>query len=49
MGQNHKKNWVQEGIEPPPPPPPLHQEAFKIKGAWWNAEQNKNTNSNNNS
>ena len=19
MGQNHKKNWVQEGIEPPPP------------------------------
>ena len=29
---------------PPPPPPP---EAFRIKGASWNAEQNKNTNRNN--
>ena len=27
-----------------PPPPP---EAFRIKGALWNAEQNKNTNHNN--
>ena len=28
----------------PHPPPP---EAFRIKGAWWNAGQNKNTNHNN--
>ena len=28
----------------PPPPPP---QAFRIKGASWNAEQNKNTNHNN--
>ena len=29
-----------------PPPLPPTQEAFRIKGAWWNAEQNKNTNNN---
>ena len=30
----------------PPPPHLLPKEAFRSKGAWWNAEQNKNTNSN---
>ncbi len=28
----------------PTPPPPPTKEAFRIKGALWNAEQNKNTN-----
>ena len=32
--------------EPPPPFPLLPKEAFRIKGAWWNAEQNKKTNNN---
>ena len=33
--------------DPPPPPfPLLPKEAFRIKGAWWNAEQNKKTNNN---
>ena len=30
-----------------PPPPPMPPQAFRIKGASWNAEQNKNTNHNN--
>ena len=30
----------------PPPPPPHSKEAFRIKGALWNAEQNKNINNN---
>ena len=32
--------------DPPPPFPLLPKEAFRIKGAWWNAEQNKKTNNN---
>ncbi len=28
------------------PPTPTPKEAFRVKGAWWNAEQNKNTNNN---
>ena len=34
-------NKVYDPCPPPPPPPP---QAFQIKGALWNAEQNKNTN-----
>ena len=30
----------------PPPIPPLSKEALRIQEAWWNAEQNKNTNNN---
>ena len=30
----------------PPPSPPHPKEAFRIKGALWNAEQSKNTNNN---
>ena len=43
--QNHKKSWVQDGGWHPPTPPPT-KEAFRIKGTWWNTEQNKNTNNN---
>ena len=39
QNKNHKKSWVQEGVWTPTPHP---KEAFRIKGAWWNAEQNKN-------
>ena len=39
--QNHKKSWTQ-GVWKPPP-----KEAFRIKEASWNAEQNKNTSNNN--
>ena len=33
-------------MTPPPTPPPPPKEAFRIKGAFWNAAQNKNTNNN---
>ena len=39
-----RRAGYKQGYDYPPPPPP---EAFRIKGAWWNAEQNKNTNHNN--
>ena len=35
-------SWVQEGVWSPPHSP----EAFRIKGALWNAELNKNANFN---
>ena len=35
-------SWVQERCLEKSP-----KEAFKIKGAWWNAEQNKKTHKNN--
>ena len=41
-----RRAGYKQGYDCPPPPPPPPQ-AFRIKGAWWNAEQNKNTNHNN--
>ena len=38
--------WNKKVYAPPPPPHPLPpKEALRIKGAWWNAEQNYNNNS----
>ena len=45
-----RRAGYKQGYDCPPPPPrlpPPHPQAFRIKGAWWNAEQNKNTNHNN--
>ena len=39
-----RRNGYKKVYAPHPHPHP--KEAFRIQGAWWNAEQNKNTNSN---
>ena len=42
--QNKPTRWAgyKKVYDPPPPPPPHSPEAFRIKGALWNAELNKN-------
>ena len=43
---NQNKTTRTAGHKKVYPPPPSPKEAFRIKGALWNAAQNKNTNNN---
>ena len=44
--QNTTRRAGYKKVNDPPPPPTPHPKAFRIKGALWNAGQNKNTNNN---